>query len=629
MLTRSFACGQRKLRIVPREQYGPWPAISDRRRWGTLPLDLRRGLVAAAVKHLGAPWPALPARLYLEFARNGNRSRFEAVYFARRQRLLDLVLAECAEDRGRFLDDILDGLWLVCEESSWCLPAHIHMQASGAGGGSGPGGLPDLSRPFVDLFAAETGALLAWTSYLLGDRLDRLSSLLRPRLAAEIDTRILTPFLARKHWWMTVSMNWNPWIHANLLNAALLTEQDSARRARLVARALRGLDRFLSRYPVDGGCDEGASYWAVAGAALFDCLEALHVATRGALGVWELPLIREIARYIQRAHLAGSWFANFADGHAIANPPAALIFRFGERIGDRGMQGFGAFCTRQPGAAVHNQMSHAGRALRTLFTAQALRATPARAPLPRDVWLPITQIMVARPRGGSDRGLTVAAKGGHNAEAHNHNDVGQFLVHADGRPVLVDPGVETYSRKTFSRERYDIWTMQSQYHNLPTVNRVMQKEGAKFRARAVTHEATDAIAALSLDLAPAYPPAARIRRWLRRLALDRRTGVLAIEDAYEIRGAPKDLFLSLMTPCAVSVGEGIVRLGRRTLPDKRATGRAVLEFDPAALRVKVETLRLADPKMRSIWGDRLHRLVIRPRGLAASGRIALALRSGA
>ena len=43
--------------------------------------------------------------------------------FGRRDRLHALVLAECVEDRGRFLDAIADTAWAVAEESSWTVPA--------------------------------------------------------------------------------------------------------------------------------------------------------------------------------------------------------------------------------------------------------------------------------------------------------------------------------------------------------------------------------------------------------------------------------------------------------------------------------------------------------------------------
>lgn len=69
-------------------------------------------------------------------------------------------------------------------------------------------------------------------------------------------------------------------------------------------------------------------------------------------------------------------------------------------------------------------------------------------------------------------GLFFAAKGGYNNESHNHNDAGTFSLYLHTTPVFIDAGVGTYTRQTFSSERYTIWTMQSNYHNLPMINGV-------------------------------------------------------------------------------------------------------------------------------------------------------------
>ena len=153
-------------------------------------MGVKAELLARGEAALAAEWPALPATLFLEFAREGNRSRFQASYFRRRNLLCDLVLAECVEGQGQFLDGIANGVWAICEESFWGVPAHIWVQRDDFG-------LPDTTDPVVDLFVAETASLLAWTDYLLGPTLDDVSPLIRPRIAREIDLRMLTPCLER------------------------------------------------------------------------------------------------------------------------------------------------------------------------------------------------------------------------------------------------------------------------------------------------------------------------------------------------------------------------------------------------------------------------------------------------
>ena len=210
---------------MPREQYQPF-----RDGWDALPQDARAALIASGERALKGTWEVLPASMALEFARNGNRSRYEALRNRRRTRLQELVMAECVEGKGRFTDEIANGVWLTCEETFWGVPAHLGAQKAGVG-------LPDVTEPIVDLFAAETASLLAWTLYLLEGPLRAVSPLIPERIRLETDRRMLTPALTRDFSWMGFAghsvNNWDPWICSNWLTAALLVERDgTAPRAR-------------------------------------------------------------------------------------------------------------------------------------------------------------------------------------------------------------------------------------------------------------------------------------------------------------------------------------------------------------------------------------------------------------
>ncbi len=150
--------------LLPAEQWKPFPRHADRAAWQTLPASEKQAKIKAAERTLGTSWEPVPATLMLEYQRNGNRTRYEAASFGRRKRLRDLALAECMEGKGRFLDDLLNGVWLICEETWWGVPAHLGLQKAGTG-------LPDIEEPVVDLFASETASLLAWVGWLLGDQL--------------------------------------------------------------------------------------------------------------------------------------------------------------------------------------------------------------------------------------------------------------------------------------------------------------------------------------------------------------------------------------------------------------------------------------------------------------------------
>jgi putative sterol carrier protein len=602
--------------LLPRANWRPYPTIEQPEAWGALPESLRQAIVAQGEDALTSEWPVLLAVRYLDYARDGNRSKFSRVRSQRRQMLLSMVVAECVEGQGRFLDEIANGIWLICEESSWCVPAHIGVQKAGID-------LPDTTEPIVDLFAAETSALLAWTDYLLGDKLDVVSTLIRPRVQREIASRILTPCLERDDfWWMGFTPrrvnNWNPWINSNWLTSALLMEEDEDRRLAAVAKSMRSIDRFVGPYPRDGGCDEGPGYWGRAGASLLDCLELLYSATDGQVDLYGDPLIQDIGRFIYRVQIEGAYFVNFADASAIVMPPPAVVFRYGQRIGDRDMMALGSWIAdqldlrqeRSPDIQRGKRMS-LGRLLPTLFMLDEIYAVQPRMPLPRDVWLDAIEVAIARDQAGSSAGFYVAAKGGHNAESHNHNDVGNFVVYVDGKPVIVDAGVETYTRKTFSAQRYEIWTMQSAYHSLlPTVDGVMQAPGREFAARDVGHKADDASAEFSVDIAAAYPPEAKIKSWQRKVTLHRGQDV-EIEDNYDLAEPAQEISLSLLTPCQIKLKTpGEIPLQEASLPDGRTTGTALITYDPDKLTALTIEIAISDERLGLVWGNRLTRIVL-------------------
>jgi len=245
--------------LLPHEQWRPFARVDEREAWQGVDGGVRAAIIRIAEGAAEREFPALPARLYLEFRRNGDRERYQTPYFERRAMLNVLVLAECLEDKGRFLDAIADAVWAICEESSWTLPAHISAQKAGSG-------LPDTDEPVIALFSAETAQALAWTRYLLSERLAGVSPLIGPRIEREIRSRILTPFMERNDFgWMGFRSsarpnNWNPWVNSNVLSAGLLIETDQSVRAELVYKVLRSVDRFFVPYPSDGSCDEGPGY---------------------------------------------------------------------------------------------------------------------------------------------------------------------------------------------------------------------------------------------------------------------------------------------------------------------------------------------------------------------------------
>ena len=581
-------------------QWQPFPPLSDRGAWESVDPLYRKALLALADEEAARPWPRPPASSYARFQRDGNRSEYDTECQRLRDRTSRAVLAACLTGEQQWVDTAVDGLWALCELTSWCLPAHdrpvIDSDAV----------LPDPARHFLDLMAGDIGALLAWADHLLGARLDAFAPVLRRRIRDEVTARVLDPFLEQDWWWFTGPPlnNWNPWVITNVLSAALLLDGDAARRDAVLTKSVEGLSHYLEQQPADGGCEEGVTYWWPGVGRFFFGLELLHDATGGAFDPFGLPVLAELARYPGRAHIGEGWYVNIGDASPKPEPvyAARTLFRFGRLVNDPEVTAH-ACSLRAPGDPVVGVEVNLGHTLSALFDqdwAAALPGTPAAA---AGVWLPDTGLFTARERSGSPRGLFLAANAGHNGVSHNHNDTGSFIIALDGIPRVVDVGVGTYTRQTFSEDRYTIWTMRSSWHNLPQISGLEQLPGPDARPRDVRAALGAESTALELDIAGAWPTEAGLTGWRRRLEMDRGFPArVRVRDSWQLTAEPDDLRLHLMLHGDITTGDSSLQVSGLHI-----------DFDAAAFDLSVEEVPLTDPKLTQVWGPLLHRAVFTAR----------------
>ena len=603
--------------------------------------SVRGRIKEEAESALRASWPRLTASLYREFRLNGNRAKFEGLCFERMRIVSSLFWGEYIEMKGRYSSCLLDAVWSICEQSSWVLPAHNQVR------NIEKPDLPDADEPIVALLSAQTAANLALILHYLRGAFEEFSPLFIRRVERELKIRVIEPYLTRDDlWWMGLSEikgkvnNWNPWINSNVLLVTLLTERAPDIRKRVLEKVCLTLDRFLDVYGPDGGCDEGCTYWNKAGGSLFDCLEILNAAC--GLDVFSEPLIGEIGRFLYRMQINGPWFVNFADGAARIRINAALVYLYGRRIGDASLQALGleAFDTLESEYLFHGNIYDRLRAFGVYGEAvEAIRRRDAGAGAgglyPRVSWLPHTEAGAVREKAGTAEGFFLAFKGGHNAESHNHNDVGSFLVSCRGGPVLIDVGVETYKAKTFGPRRYEIWTMQSSYHNLPEIGGCMQRHGGQYRALEVRFVPADpdnpeGIDRFSLDLAGAYGEEASVIHWKREIALNRKERAVQWEEDFAF-GKVQPFQLNMITPWKPLETD---RSGRLTLFNGPEGGDAFYGVEdparltctyPSELTVEVEEIILEDEKLLAVWPERIYRIILG--GRAREGTLRFDLRA--
>ncbi|GAB3904711.1 heparinase II/III domain-containing protein [Mucilaginibacter boryungensis] len=579
--------------LIPQSKWKPFPqSAAEWRR--QLPDSVIRKIIANGETALKKPFNNIPASVTLEFVRSGNRSDYEALSFAKRNQLFDLVLAETLEDKGRFTDHIADGVWSICEETFWGATAHLGAQKAGPG-------LPDVQDPIVELFSGETACILGWADYFVGPKLEKVSKLIRPRIYYEVNRRIFTPMLTAKYGWaggnnpQAKLNNWAPWIMANYTAANLLLEKDETKRAHALEIAMKITDQYINGLGEDGGCDEGPSYWFAAGGAVFDVLNLLSDATDNKLNIYNDPFTKKMASYIYKTHIAGRYFINVADAHPEMTPDGVMLHRFGKAINDPKLADFGDWSFN---ALEHREIKtegfHRSRALYNLFALSGMTGNGSKFTDVPDVWFNDVQLMASR----TNNGLFVASHAGNNGESHNHNDVGDFVVYADGYPVIIDVGSGTYTARTFGKDRYSLWFNTSPYHNLPAINGLQQSAGIKYAASDVKYSLNGTTAKLAMDIKPAYPSNTGINS-LQRTVTVNKAGKIEIDDNFSTSTPIQTLTQSFMTVCPVDISQS-----GKIIFDLPNGKKVTLDYNAKLWGIKKEKMELTTPEdqgLKSSW----------------------------
>jgi len=501
--------------------------------------------------------PQTPYTLYRLFVRSGERGRYETPYFLKRSNLaavaLRLFLDGDPAETTHLRNLTQDYLWSICEESNWVLPAH--------------------ERDLIDLFAAETGFVLAETLHLLGDRLD---AEVRARVRQEIERRIFDPYLRfhqSLHWYMG-HHNWNSVCNSAVAATFLLLEPEPGHVAQAIALALAGLRAFLdTAFEADGSSTEGVAYWHYGLINFVALAEMLRARSGGAIDLLTSDHMRRVAAYPAKMQLSGAWFASFSDCDETLSFNPGIIARLAERSAEPSLLNLLAR-PAEPGGDWRLTMM-----LRNLLWWDGVQ--PAAAEV-GDALLPaggVARLAATTPAGAR---VVLAIKAGHNAENHNQNDVGSFMLHIDGENLLTDPGRGLYSRDYFGARRYENIFANSYGHSVPRIGGQLQATGRVFHGDLLGAEADGTLKWATIEFARAYPIEG-LSSATRRITLAA-DGMAWLEDAFRFAATPAEVEEALVTWHDVEI-DGACAL----IQGQRHALRLTIE-SPAGARFALERL---------------------------------------
>lgn len=582
---------------LPLKEFDFFEYLSTEKSWNSIEDSLKYDLIKDGEQYLNFQYPPLPATLFMSFIRTGNRVNYENLYFLRRRALNSLVLAECLEKRGRFLDDIINGIFVLCEESAWQLPSHNNYKRD-----TPHYILSDNMNPVLDLFACETGAQLSMVRYLLKDTLDQISPFIIKRMEDEITFRIITPYLNKHFWWMGKdgeSMNnWTIWCTQNTLLTIFTSNQSDTVKRQAFLKASKSIDYFLKEYGEDGCCDEGPQYYRHAGLCFFHAVEILNEITQGYFTpLYQENKIKNIASYIEKVHVEDGYYINYGDCSPIAGRCNVREFLFGKRTNNETLMSFAGNDFKKNDPLLKDEINLFYR-LQSIFHNDEILNYTIKPIVHEDIYYPSVGVFIAR-----DEQFCLAVKSGDNNDSHNHNDTGSFTVYKNGKPLFIDIGVESYTKKTFSPKRYDIWTMQSDYHNLPTINGCMQQNGAKYRATNVITSLCNDTASIEMNIETAYPKKGFLKEYQRFVSLIKGSHIVITDKIIPQKEIP-DIIFNLITYEKPRYYENQLSIGNL----------GIAKIIGTISDIVIEQLPINDSRLKTAWKHDIYRTRIRFRG---------------
>lgn len=482
--------------MLPEKPQGIGVTYKDRGYWDSMEKDPKaKELLEEAAGIVKKPMPPFVDSLYLHLNATNVRLPGEKMMNARYDYVFKLALAECLENKGRYMRAIENGIIELCNQKPWSIPAHDRSLQNYNG-----------TDYYVDLVVATAGNSLAQCVYMLGDK---LSMETRARVQCAFREKVFRPIRrcleeTKPFYWFTVTNNWNSVCLAGVTGAALTLLTDKEERAYFVAAAEKYHEYGMKGYADDGYCSEGVGYYNYGFRAYILLREEVCRATQGKIDFFRLPKFARIARYGKNIQMLNGICPAYSDCRIGLSPDWFIT----------------NYCDNVLGTAPYNEKYNfpTGGNLSLNFIEM----------FPRQAWkMELTDeirealrveadtlhsyyeqagILIARPVANGTCRMAVSVKGGHNAENHNHNDVGSYAVSLGKETMAGDQGGPfSYPGDYFDRNAAEKYKSKGSYgHPVPVVDGVMQKNGRQAQGVILEKQFTDAKDVFRIDYTSAY-----------------------------------------------------------------------------------------------------------------------------
>lgn len=426
--------------------------FKELRQWASVKEELMDWMETTAVDRL----PELDYELFNEYFQTGERKQYDHAYNEKRRRLHALTLLYIMDsDLSELLGRIKEIIWDICAENTWCLPAHLHH-----------GNAPMATH--VDMAAAETAFSLMEITYLLKNE---LPDWFVNHIIQEIERRVLIPYFIQNDnmYWETWTNNWSAVCGGAIGLSLLYHEQLSFEyqseidmNPKYMKRIIKCLSYYLKGFEEDGSCREGLAYWRYGFGYFVYFIDALKIRSSHQIDLYQLKKVRRIANFASVLWFTEGYTANFSDSPENIYLHTGMMHRLKQNIPEMILPHLTKYTPFAEGSKTWGNCSR-----NLMWSDDEVLNSRTIQPFS---YLPSSQIIVMKKIMADSKILSIALKGGSNTEPHNHNDLGHFIIHVNGKNVLKDIGPAEYSKSYFSDQRYTYLEASSRGHSVPVIN---------------------------------------------------------------------------------------------------------------------------------------------------------------
>lgn len=515
--------------IVPKENYTPVPPITDRSYWDKIAAseEGKKQLEDARSKFDVEPEIPISDEIYRRANKEGNRGIYKPRYYNTMARLESYLLAECIENKGEYLPRIETYCNAILSMKSWLHPNHDDRD----------NGVLEGRRLHIDLSARKFGLLLSLVDVTLGDK---LSPTLRKEIDQQLERRIMNCYLTsckgenEDNNWIRKTNNWNSVCNSGVIFTFIVKNQDRAERIEAIGSMLNCMKYYVSGFGQDGYCSEGTGYWNYGFGHYLYIAEIIYDYTDGAIDLYKFDdpeKMKNVAFFPITYVVQNDMYTPFSDG-------VTSVSKGGDNYGY--LASAKHYGTPKPDYFLPDE---------AVFTIIGWRDVPGytvaateKPELPAVTYFDDMGIVISR--GDQSTPLSISIKAGHNAENHNHGDVGSYAIFLGNDIMSGDIGAPGYVAGAFDADHP---VRGSWGHPVPYINSTIQPVGIERKGVVTKTDFTDGRDYVEIDLKAAYDEPA-LQTLTRTMTNDKSAnGQITITDSFT--SSEPITYASVITVC--------------------------------------------------------------------------------